>query len=140
MNRVFTTTALASLTLHVTILSMYPAFASNGNCTPSGAEGCSCQPYLCDINVENESCNMMSDCEEESMACYYENILREESFEVAAAANATVCKTTGPLVGAGCNHGALSYCKTIRMCVCDGFNHCQALDEEEGYFEPCTPN
>lgn len=138
MSRFFTAAALASLTLHAVLLDIFTVSASDTACNVNGAEGCSCQPYVCNAqNPNNYSCaNTNSDCT--SSSCYTAG--REGSFEVAEGiVNATVCSTSGPLVGGGCSSGAMTYCKTIRSCDCDPYSHCAFTAIESGLFAPCTP-
>jgi hypothetical protein len=140
MSRFYSIFALASLTLHVAVLSMFPVSASDTNCSPSPGSGCSCQSYACNVqNPQNLSCVAGFTSCTNSNGCYAVGSF-PGSFEVDAGANATVCVSTGPLVGAGCSHGFTSYCKKTRTCVCDNFAHCDPSDVESGAYFPCTQN
>ena len=140
MSRFYSTFALASLTLHIAVLCMFPVSASDTNCSSSGADGCSCQPFACNTqNPQNSSCAAEYMVCTSASGCYKDGNL-QGSFEVDAYANPTVCTSTGPLVGAGCSKGASTYCKKIRTCTCDNFGLCIASNVESGAFVPCTPN
>lgn len=137
MIRFYSTIAFASLTLHVAVLSMLPAFASDTSCASSGADGCSCQAFACNVQNPSNTMCLQGDCA--NVGCYTE-ASHEGSFEIAEGSNATVCTSTGPLVGAGCSNGVSTYCKTIRTCVCDPFGHCNSSKTQSGFYIPCTPN
>lgn len=139
MSRLYSTTALASLTLHLAVLSMFSVSASDTSCGSSGADGCSCQPFTCSIQSPQSATCVSTNNDCTSVGCY-ETGGPNGSFEVAEGANATICTTTGPLVGAGCSNGVSTYCKTIRTCTCDPFGHCVSPATESGFFVPCTSN
>lgn len=139
MSRNLTIAAITSLFIHLAFQGMFPVAASNGNCATSGADGCSCQPYPCNANDVQISCRLDLTCSTEG--CLTGSVSEESSYETEEGANATICTTSGPMVGAGCSNGTLTACKIVRSCPCDAFGYCQpAIEEEAGFFMPCTQN
>lgn len=140
MHRFFTVVAFASLTVHAAIVSTTTVNASNTSCAASGADGCSCQRFVCDADGAAISCRTGEEWDEND-GCTEGGVGNDLSYETAEGANATVCTSSGPMVGAGCSHGTQAACKKIRTCALGPYGYCEDFaDTEAGFFEPCTPN
>jgi hypothetical protein len=139
MYRLFSITAVASIVLHATFSLTMHASASGTSCNPSGNEGCSCQPYVCTAYDVGEPCFYFNVCDNPGESCADISIGEESSYETQEGVGATICSTTGPLVGGGCTSSSTeSFCKMLRICTCDPFLECIPGLQEGGFFFPCN--
>ncbi|MCA9048124.1 MAG: hypothetical protein KDA89_05315 [Planctomycetaceae bacterium] len=141
MLRFLVALVLTALPVHAALHYTNVVMASNGSCTASGADGCSCQTFVCDTNDVGITCFTGDDYSDLDGCVSSGPTDGESSYETSDGANATVCVSTGPLVGAGCSNSASTACKIVRSCPVSSDGICEPLQETEaGYFMPCTQN
>lgn len=140
MHRLSIVIAFLSLTIHAAVIRTASVDASDGSCTASGADGCSCQPFSCNATNTSITCRS-GELWDESSGCTEGGPTDESSYETVEGGNATVCNSSGPLVGAGCSEGTSVACKKLRQCSVGADGYCEDMSEvEAGFFQPCTPN
>lgn len=138
MYRFFTVLAFASLTVHASVISTKTVNASNGSCAASGADGCSCQEFVCDTDGVELTCNNNTQFYQDH-GCMGGGADTGLSYQVTAGADTTICSTSGPLVGAGCSSGLETFCKVTVSCGIDEHGYCGIVSQEEGgLFSPCN--
>lgn len=137
MSKFLIAAAILSLTVHVSMLRMNSATASNTSATSFGATGNSCQPVECSVNNVNDYCYYFNDCAGSGTMCT-DDSKGFGTYQTQEQSNATKCVTYGPVVGGGCTSVGSSYCKMLRTCTCSAYNDCiPGQDEEGGLYSPC---
>ena len=141
MKKTFAVVGFLSLALHFAMVTTSPVNASNGSCTAGGADGCGCTPLVCEADDEDFGCFIGIDYTPEFGCNEGGEYAEDGSYSILDPGGDTVCSFNVPLVGAGCSDGSMAACKIEMSCFVDAFGVCDSIIEEEGgFYFPCTPN